>query len=113
MNRETTTILTPVSKIAVEIKTYITGREKRALAEAYFSKDIQVNAETKQVTGIDLSQVNRAEEKAWEIVIVSVDGSKEGVANAILDMRAEDYSFVVAKVNEITSDASFEKKTKN
>ncbi len=110
---EIQTFETPFGKQKVEIKSYITGREKRALTDAYFSTKIEVNAETKQVKGLDMSLINKAEEIAWKIVIVSIDGKKApeiDIVETILNMRAEDYSFITKKVNEATSDKSFEEK---
>lgn len=111
--RETTSFETPIGKQSIVIKTYLTGREKRELTNVYLTGGIDFNAETNNVKGIDYKIVDKAQDLAWRTVIVSIDGKKDGeidIVNTILDMRSEDYDFVVSKVNELTT-TSKEKKT--
>ena len=109
--RETKIIKTP-SGIAVELKTYLIGREKRDLSSAFLGAGINFSVDSQEVKGIDAAAINKAQEIAWRTVVVSIDGKKDGdegfdLVNAILDMRGEDYDAVVAGVNEVTT----EKKT--
>lgn len=114
-DRETTSFQTPFSNQTIVIKTYLTGREKRDLTNIYLTGDINFDTEKNNLKNIDYKLVDKAQELGWRTVIVSIDGKKDGdidLINTILDMRAEDYDFVVEKVNEITSTKSFaEKKT--
>jgi len=112
MERETKTITTPIGKQEVVIKTYLTGGEKRALTDVYLNSGMKFDVETSNVKDLDLSIVNKAQDVAWETVIVSIAGSSENIIKNILDMRSDDTDFITKSVNEITADPSTEKKTK-
>lgn len=107
MERETQTIALP-SGIPVVLHTYLIGREKRELTNAFLGKDLNVSMEG-NVSGIDAESFNKAQEAAWRAVVVSLDGKTaetEGfnIVEAILDLRSDDYDALVAAVNEVTSD---------
>lgn len=113
MDRETRTFNTPVESHTVEIKTYLVGREKRALQNIFLGKNISVSLDANNFSGIDASAIEAAQELAWKTVIVSIDGHKDGetvnekifsIVDTVLDMRSEDYNTVVAEVNSLTSE---------
>lgn len=106
MPRETTKITTPISKQTLELKTYLIGREKRALQNVFLSTNLSVSLEGGNMTGIDAKTVEKAQELAWQTVIVSIDESTDAntFVETILNMRGEDYDFVVAEVNKITTE---------
>lgn len=117
MDRETTTLQLPVSKIAVVLKAYITGREQRAISNAMLAN--MQGVDVAQDGGVKLNHFNtaitdEAENMAWRTVIVSFDGKTDGpefnLVEAILDLHLEDYQAIIAKVKEITS---AQKKTNN
>jgi hypothetical protein len=114
--RETKEVITPVEKHTLVLNTYITGREKRQLQNVYLEgKGIDFNADQKTVTGLRADLVDKATDLAWRIIVVSFDGKKDGVdgfnvVDAILDLRAEDYNFVVATVNDTVTDKDFQEK---
>lgn len=115
MERETKKITLPITKTEVEINTYVTGREKRALTNLYLGGDINYDIDSQKVKGLNMEIVDKAQDLAWKTVVVSFGGKKDGddgfsIVDAILDLRAEDYQFVVDAVNEVTTDKSFEKK---
>ena len=115
MERETKTIVTPIGKNQIVILTYLTGREKRLLTNIYLEEKLNYDSENKRVEGISPAAINRAQDVAWKTVIQSFDGKKDGVndfsvVNAVLDLRSEDYNFVVKEVNDITADKEFEQK---
>lgn len=110
MNRETLTVTTPISKQVVVLNTYLTGREKRQLTNIFLQGNLQFNTESKNVSGIDYALIDKEQDTVWGLVVVSVDGSSEDVVNKILDMRAEDYDFVVKEVNKVRNDTKFEEK---
>lgn len=112
MERETKTITTPVDAKVIEVKTYITGREKRALTGIYLNGKIGFDMETQKVEGIDYGVIDQAQDLAFKTVVVSVDGNSSNVVDAILNLKATDYDFVVTEINKITSGTlSEEKKT--
>jgi len=110
--RETKVIITPAGKHEVEVKTYLTGREKRALTNIYLKGNLSFNMEDKDVKGFQGDVIEQAENLAWQTVVVSINHKPENIIETILDMRAEDYQFIVKAVNEIIADKDFtEKKT--
>ncbi len=119
MDRETKTIETPAGKHKVEIKTYLIGREKRALTNIYLSKDMSVNTEDKQITGFaNRNIIEEAENLALQTMIVSIDGKHDGddvegikfsLIDCVLDMRSEDYDFIVNAINDVTSEKKIAK----
>lgn len=117
--RETISIETPIGKHQVVLNSYMTGREKRGL-NALFLRDVVVQ-ENAKISGVKGSIVEEAENYAFKTMVISINGRKEGDVNeadgkafsiieAILDMHASDYAFIVEKVNDITRDAEFDKK---
>lgn len=114
MERETVELTTP-SGHKVTVLSYITGREKRELTNAYLGSNLNFSLDTQEVKGIDANALNRAQEAAWRTLIQSIDGHKEGedlgegkrfsIVDSILDMREQDYDFIVEQVNAITSDS--------
>ena len=105
--QELETIETPVAKHKVEIKKYLTGRDRRALRAVYLDKSEVKLGKEKPEFALSGKIVEEAENKAIEIVVIAIDGNKENILNTILDMRDKDYEFVMQKINQITS----EKKT--
>jgi len=101
-NRDTKTITTPIGKNAVVIKTWLTGREKRGLTNVFIDTLTSVEKGTE---GLKLNSdiVNKAQDLAFEIVIENIDGNKENIVDKILDMRTEDFDFIVAEINKITN----------
>lgn len=101
------TIQTP-NKHKVELKAWITGREKREL-RSIFLKEMNFGmqggeTEIKEIKG-DI--IDKAEDKAIETVVISVDGKKENIVNAVLLMNSKDYDFIIKEINKITKDTDF------
>lgn len=109
MNRETISVTTPGGSVIV-LNSYVTGREKRAITNVFFQKELS-----------DGAQYNQAEDLALKTVIVSIDGKKEGdqidgkpysIVDAVLSMKASESKFVLQEVNKVSSEkATEEKKT--
>src|SRR5688572_9960328 len=104
MERETKLIQTPNGK-QVELKTYITGREKRAIESIYY-RDVEMTATAGEQTikGFKGSAVEEAQNKAIETVVVSLDGQAEDLLNRVLDLHIADYQAVMQAIDEITAD---------
>lgn len=111
MDRETITIETPSGKHKIVLKAWITGREKRELRKPFLNEvKINVGQETAQVSEFNAGEiVEQVENKAIEIIVVSVDGQTENKLDLILDMKDEDYDFVVAEINKISQEVNFPK----
>jgi len=103
--RETRTIKTPVDKHEIVLKTWITGREKRALRNVFLSKmrlGAKVEAESNPAILTD-----EAENKAIETIVVSVNGVKDKIVDTILDMKGQDYEFVIKEINKVSKETDF------
>jgi len=112
MDRTTKTFTTPFSNQKIEIKTYLTGREKRQITGVYLNNNLEVNKDTQNIKGISGDMIDKAQDLALEIIVVSIDDSKEDIINKILDMREVDFNAVVEEVDLITLNKDFtEKKT--
>jgi hypothetical protein len=118
MNRETKTIKTPTGHEVV-LNAYVTGRERRALTNVYLSGGLDFNFDSKNVKGLDATLIDKAQNLAWNTVVVSFNGKKDGdvfegkafsIVDAILDLPDVDTQFIIKAVNEITSDKDFEQK---
>ena len=94
------TITTPKGGIIVVLKEYITGRDTRVLRGALI-KAAKINQEG-GVTGIDIVAMNASDDEKIKVAIVSVDGSKDKLVDALLDMPKEDYDFVMEAIDDLT-----------
>jgi hypothetical protein len=104
MNRETKIVQTP-GGVEVVLNTFITGREEREIEQAMYSNvKMQYAAKAQDINmeGFDAASLVLAENKALELVVVSVGGKTENVIEAILDLSSIDYRFIKDQVNEIT-----------
>lgn len=99
-NRELITIKTPIGGVDVVLKAWLTGREKRDINSVLF-QDTEFNDGKYSISGSKLTAVKDA---AIRNVVVSVNGVTEDILNILLDMRSEDYDFIVNKVDELTSE---------
>lgn len=88
----------------VSVYTYITGGEMRQIQDVYLSKaEVSLDGKDASFKGITGDLANKAQDKTFELLIVSVDGNKENVVQLVADLRVEDYDEVVDALNEITS----------
>jgi hypothetical protein len=113
MERETKIIITPVGKKNIEIHTYITGREKRALTNVYLDGKLGFDIENQKVDNISHDMIDKAQDLAFKTCVVSIDGKKDGeiqLVEAILDLQSPDYDFVVAEINKVTTGTLDEEK---
>ena len=100
--RPTTEIKTP-SGFAVVLKTYATGRESNLIQNVYLaSAKVSVVGNVPKIDGFDPTAEEKAIAKMIELLVVSVNGSNDGVVDQVLDMPMQDYDVVVAKLNELT-----------
>ena len=91
----------------IELKDYITGREARDIQNIILSgMKISDNIES-----VDPSVIAKSQDKAIEIVVVSVNGEKEKIVDKVLDLPREDFDCVKNAVDKVTN-GDDEKKTK-
>jgi len=109
-DRETFEIVTPVKGHVVVLRSWITGRESQKIDGAMF-KGVGTTQDGKRLTPkLSESMLSDQENASIEVVVVSVDGKENDVVNAVLNMRAKDYSFVVAEVAKVVDGDVDEKK---
>lgn len=110
--RETKTITTPKG-IAVELYTYLTGRERRDM-QGVFLKDVElanITGDTPEFKGFKASALTEAQDYLLKTIIVSVGGSSADCLNAVLNMEADEYEYVLAEVNKVTGDMDKKKQS--
>jgi hypothetical protein len=112
MPRETKTITTPGGH-SIVLRSYLTGREANQLKELLFA-DLKLNIEDVRdgkmaVEDIPASFLVKQEEKAIELLVVSVDGVTENAAQAVLDFPSADYDAVLKAINAIRNPTTPEK----
>ncbi len=101
-------MITTPNGTKVELKEYITGREAREIQNIVLSgMKISENIES-----IDPTVIAQSQDKAIEIVVVSIDGETEGVLDKVLDLPRDDFDFVKEAIDEVTNGGDEEKKTK-
>lgn len=92
--REVRELTTPSGK-KLEIKTYVTARERNEIRGAmlpYMNVDTSTNKVDDKISGDVLI---KAEPKLIEVIVSTYDGSSENILDRILDGSPEDYDFIV------------------
>lgn len=99
-------IETPVGKHKVEIKEWITGRDREYINEPMYTA---VNTKPTVVAGkpdvsfgnFDVNKyLTESSHREIETFVVSVDGKKEKVLDAVLNMHEQDTEFVKAEIDK-------------
>ena len=113
MDRETTKITTPKDGREVIIKTYLTGAEKRAIANASIPSRVNYSNSSESMNDIDVAaMLNAAEDAIIKTVIVSIDNRADiDFVKTVLDMRSEDTDYVIGEIKKVADGLSEEKKT--
>jgi len=104
MSRETKIITTPVDKQKITLNAWISGREKRELRDILLA-GMKMDKEGKVVT--DPTITTKTEDKAIEMIVVSVNDKNEDILNKILDMKSKDFDFVIDEINSVREDKDF------
>ena len=112
---ETKEVTTPIGEIKIVLKSFITGRESREIKGVYFKGvKFKMEGQAAKSDDIDMSKVTEdSENKAIEVVVVSVNGSEENKLDTILDMNVKDYDFVKDEVNKVINGDDFLDKPKS
>ena len=109
MTRETKEIITPISAQKIVVYPWLTGGERRQLANELLKHGIEATA-TGQPKNVTAEANDALDFLAWKIVIVSIDGKSENIIEDIKAMRDDDYVFVTGEVNRILRGVSIEEK---
>lgn len=102
--RETRSFTTPGGH-AIVLNSYLTGRESNVIKQVLYD-DLKMNMQDAQngnvaMENLPSSFVVKQEEKAIELVIVSLDNSTENVVERILDLPLDEYNAIVDEVNKV------------
>jgi hypothetical protein len=111
--RETISITTPISNKVVVLKAFLTGREKRDIANSAIPTSVDYDG-TEGVKGMNLVQImNNGEDMALRTVIISIDGTQYGedTVNTVLNMHSVDSAFIIKEVKSVADGLNAEKKT--
>jgi len=100
-NRASNIFTTPTGR-AVNIKTYLTARERNALRSVFLeSVSVDPGSGTPKIADLGGPLLEKSEAKLIELAVISYDGSTENILGRLLDGTPEDYDFVVAESNKI------------
>lgn len=104
------TSITTKNGYTVEFKTFITGRQKRHIQDA-FLEDVTVSGSadgSKPSFSMQGTKANVAQDRAVEAVVVKVTGpgvdENKTPLDQVFDLPSDDSDEVLAKVEEITGD---------
>ena len=105
MNRETTKLTTTSGKEVV-VKTYLTARESNEIKrQMYDALKIDVSEAAipgaKVIKDIPASFMLDRERKMLEQVVVSIDGSTDGVLDRLLDLPAPEYEELLGRIGTL------------
>lgn len=121
--RETKSVTTPGGH-AVVLKTFLTGREARALQTPYLKSADEFPKDQIADVGLRASIFAATQNLTLNTIIVSFDGKKDGeviegteakfnLVETLLDLPASEFKFIVATANAVVAnpDADEQKKT--
>ena len=110
--RPTIQFQTPITQKIVVIKEYVTAREKKSFVSIFLNGGISMNAETKDVKGINQDMIAQWETLKLQTVIVSIDGDTN-ILPLMEELPSKDYEFINQKVEEIVADYKTDEVKKN
>ncbi|OIQ65523.1 hypothetical protein GALL_529170 [mine drainage metagenome] len=112
MNRQTQEFITPGGRKVV-LNSYLSGREDNELTSVLYG-DLKMSVEDMQkgitsVKDVPATFIVKQEEKAVQLLVVSVDGNAENAAQVVLDFPKLEYQAVIAEINKIRNPTMPEK----
>lgn len=96
----------------VEMKTYLTFGESKAISDVYLEGvKVKLGADGKpELPTFEAQSNSRAQDKAIEILLVSLDGSVENVYQRVMDLPQKDGEEVIAAIEKLRGGLGDEKK---
>lgn len=97
----------------IEIKTYLTFGENREITNVYLEGAEMGMDETgkPKMSTINVGLTSKAQDKAIELLVVSVNGEKENIVKLVQDLPIQDGNELVEELNKIQNPITTEKKT--
>src|ERR1700710_912295 len=113
MNNRETREITTTGGHKVVLKTYLTGQEDNSLTSVLYG-DLKMSVEDMQsgitsVKDIPATFVVKQEEKAIELLVVSVDGVTDNAAQTVLNFPKLEYQSFIVEINKIRNPTTPEK----
>jgi len=103
-----TKIVTLPSKAKATLKSWLTGRESRALRNVYLKNaNIGMAGTEAEIKGITGALVEEEENLAIQTVVIDLDGNSEDILNRALSLRDTDFNALLEAVREVTSNKGF------
>jgi len=105
MDRATVEIKLPKTGKKVVLNEYLTAAEERTIKNSFLG-DVTFKYKGKEAESSDV-QATRGdvqEDKTLELMVVSVDGSKENILPTLHNLPSKDFRFLKAKIEELTGD---------
>lgn len=104
MNAQTKKITTPITKVEIEIKEWITGADAEYISEAILEGvKIKTEKNTANLDKFNMSALAEQTHREIEKFVVSVNGVKENILKTVMELPESDYEFVkeaIAKIRE-------------
>ncbi len=110
---ETHEIVTPIGKVKVVLKDWITGKDSQAIDSAMFA-GVGTSVDGKRLQPkLSDTMIADQENASIKSVVVSVDGKDDNIVEAILAMRSADYKFVLEAVDKVINEDGIDEKKAN
>jgi hypothetical protein len=100
--------------VEFEIKTYLTFGESREIQKVYLdgvNVSVNVEGETK-VPELNAGSTMVAQNKALELIVVSINGKTENIFQTIMDLPKQDGDELLVEIDKIQNPITTKKKTK-
>lgn len=95
----------------VELRDWLTGREKRLIKNALWGgKNMTIKDGKGESDPVPMEDMDASTDKTIELMVVSIDGSRENILDTVLDMHSNDYDELMDKIEEITKPVDKSKK---
>ena len=108
MDRPTRVIKTPIDGVDVKIKTYITGRESEQIDDIMY-RQLKLSAGTTKESALANMEATFLTEQTHKLIELMVT---DKTLDEILDMKKEDYLFVLKELGKSTGGGSLEERKK-
>jgi len=95
-------IITPVNKVKVELREWISGRDERDIQRPIMAVKFQLGSKGEGSGEINVGEATEQSKNiAVQKVVLSVDGKTENVLDLVLDMHKQDFEFVLKEVDKV------------
>ena len=97
---DTKTIKTPNGHKVV-IKSFVSKRDQRKIMSVMNDVELTVSTDGSTTPNIKFEKASELENATIESLVVSVDGKIENILDTILDMKTEDFDYILSELNDV------------